>query len=150
MDYSLSRVSGHRPPVRGIFKAALMAGAFLLLLLTSGGHEAAAQAPTTQGVVSSEAPVQPAPPTLMQVLGRMMPMFIVVFFIFYFMVIKPQQAKLKNQQSLLGSLKKGDGIITTSGIHGKVISVEDTHVMIEIAQNVRVKIERDHIARRDQ
>lgn len=66
------------------------------------------------------------------------------------MVIKPQQAKQKNQLTLLRSLKKGDGIITTSGIHGKVVSVEDTHVMIEIAQNVRVKVERDHIARRDQ
>jgi preprotein translocase subunit YajC len=88
-------------------------------------------------------------PSLGEVLSRMMPMFVIVFFIFYFMVIKPQQAKLKTQRLLVEGLKKGDSVVTTGGLIGKVVSVEPQHVVLEIAANVKVRVERSHIERRE-
>ncbi len=79
----------------------------------------------------------------------MLPMFIMVFFIFYFMVMKPQQAKLKAQQNLLTGLKKGDTVVTTSGMIGKIAGVEKDHVSVEVAANVRVKMEPTAIARKN-
>jgi len=56
------------------------------------------------------------------------------FMIYYFMIIKPQQLKAKTQADLMTSLKKGDAVVTSSGIFGKVSSVETDGVQIEISQ----------------
>lgn len=90
-----------------------------------------------------------AQPGFGEVFMRMLPMFIMVFFIFYFLVMKPQQAKLKAQQSLLSGLKKGDTVVTTSGLIGKIAGVEKDHVSLEVATNVRVKMEPSAIARKN-
>jgi preprotein translocase subunit YajC len=73
-------------------------------------------------------------------------MFALIIGIFYFMIIRPQQKRQKEREALLTQIKKGDKIITSGGIHGKVLAVEEKTMLIEIADNVKVKIERNSIS----
>ncbi|MFZ1288916.1 MAG: preprotein translocase subunit YajC [Melioribacteraceae bacterium] len=72
-------------------------------------------------------------------------MFGAIFAIFYFMIIRPQQKKAKERDALLNSLKKGDKIITGSGIHGTVAGLEDTTVLVDVGNNIKIKMERSAI-----
>lgn len=94
------------------------------------------------------APATVQPPGLGEVFSRMMPMFAVVFFIFYFLVLKPQQSKLKAQQTLIESLKRGDEVVTSGGLIGRVAGAEKGYTFLEIAPNVRIKVETAHVLRR--
>ena len=85
-----------------------------------------------------------------EALMRTLPMLGIVFLIFYFLVFRPQQKKLNAQAELLGGLKKGDSVVTSSGIIGRVAGVEKDHILLEIANNVRVKFERSHIVKREE
>ncbi|CUS87399.1 transaldolase [Candidatus Kryptonium thompsonii] len=73
-------------------------------------------------------------------------MFVAIFLIFYFLIIRPQQKRAKEHQKLIESLKKGDKVITSSGIHGKVIStdfdgmVKEARELARLADNIVVKI----------
>lgn len=78
-------------------------------------------------------------------LGMFLPM-ILVFVIFYLLMIRPQQKQRKQHQALLQNLKKGDEVVTTSGIHGKIFGVADNMVTLEIADNIRIKVDKPHIA----
>jgi preprotein translocase subunit YajC len=69
-----------------------------------------------------------------------------MFAIFYFLLIRPQQKKAKEHKALLDSMKKGDNVITAGGVHGKVTSVENELVTLEIANNVNIKITKSYIA----
>ncbi|MEX2116814.1 MAG: preprotein translocase subunit YajC [Bacteroidota bacterium] len=73
-------------------------------------------------------------------------MFGLIFLIFYFMIVRPQQKKQKDRQKMLDSVKKGDKIITAGGVHGTVIGVEDKTVLVQIADNVKVKVDRGSVA----
>lgn len=66
--------------------------------------------------------------------------------IFYFLLIRPQQKKQKEHRTMLAGLKKGDTVITQGGLHGRVTGLTDTVATIEIADKVRVKIQRGYIA----
>ncbi len=70
---------------------------------------------------------------------------ILIFVVFYFLLIRPQQKKAKDQQNFLANLKKGDAIVTNGGLHGEITGITDTVVTLEIADNVRVKVSRQHI-----
>lgn len=70
---------------------------------------------------------------------------IILFAIFYFLLIRPQQKKAKEHKGMLNDLKKGNRIITSGGIHGTIISLDDTTVGLEIAEKVKIKIERQNI-----
>jgi len=70
---------------------------------------------------------------------------ILMFAIFYFLLIRPQQKKSKQHREMLGSLKKGDRIITGGGIHGRVTGLTDTTLTVEIADKVRVKVNRANV-----
>ena len=70
---------------------------------------------------------------------------ILIFVIFYFLLIRPQQKKTKEHQVFLSNLKKGDGVVTTGGLHGEITGLTDTVVTLEIADNIRVKVSRQHI-----
>jgi preprotein translocase subunit YajC len=73
----------------------------------------------------------------------MLIIWVVVFIaIFYFMAIRPQQKQRKAHMDLLSSLKRGDTIVTASGMYGKVAKVEDNRVEVEISKGVIVKIDR--------
>ncbi len=100
------------------------------------------------GFAQDAAPLPPVEqPSLMGALMQMLPMLAICYLIFYFMVIKPQETKNKKHATLVTSLKRGDSVVTSSGIVGKVAGVEKDHVMLEIAQNVKVKILLSHVSR---
>ena len=71
---------------------------------------------------------------------------IIMFAIFYFLLIRPQQKKTKAHREMVSNLKKGDRVVTSGGIHGKITSADDTVVTVEIADKVRIKINRGNIA----
>lgn len=77
-------------------------------------------------------------------LMQFMPL-ILMLLIFYFLLIRPQQKKIKQHEAMLHSLKKGDKIITGGGILGTIVSTDEFEMEIEIAHNVRVKILRSSV-----
>lgn len=71
---------------------------------------------------------------------------IVMVAIFYFLLIRPQQKKQKEHRSMLAALQKGDRVLTQGGIQGTVTGITDTIVTVEIAEKVRIKVQRGYIA----
>ena len=67
---------------------------------------------------------------------------ILIFVVFYFLLIRPQQKKAKEHQNFLTNLKKGDDVMTSGGIHGRITGMTDTIVTLEIADGVRIKVNR--------
>ena len=79
------------------------------------------------------------------------PLMSMVFFvgmiaIFYFILIRPQQKKAKEHRNLIAALGKGDEVITSGGILGKVTELSDQYVSVEIASGVEVRIQRTAVA----
>lgn len=72
-----------------------------------------------------------------------------IFLIFYFLLIRPQQKKQREQETMLESIDKGDSVVTAGGLHGKVTGVTDDVLTVEIAtlktDRVRVKVSRARI-----
>lgn len=66
--------------------------------------------------------------------------------VFYFLLIAPQRRRQKQLQEMLASLKSGDAIVTSGGIHGKVVGVTDQIVQVRIADGVRIDVSRSAIA----
>jgi preprotein translocase subunit YajC len=64
---------------------------------------------------------------------------VLIFVVFYFLLIRPQQTKMKQHRALIDAVKKGDIVVTGGGLIGKVTRVETDEVEIEVAPNVRVK-----------
>ncbi len=73
---------------------------------------------------------------------------ILLFVVFYFLLIRPQQKKAKEHGEMLKRIQKGDNVITSGGIHGRVTSVAEDAVTVEIAENVRVKVSKEAITAR--
>ncbi len=75
------------------------------------------------------------------------PLFLMMamFAILYFLLIRPQQKKQKDMKAMLSNLQKGDMVYTVGGIHGKITGLSDGVITIEIADRVRVKINRGSI-----
>ena len=88
----------------------------------------------------------PKPPTFMEGLQQMAPALLMVMAVFYFIMIRPTQKKQKKRQQLLGGLKKGDKVVTTSGIIGTIVGTSEKTVMLKIADNVKVKLIRSAVA----
>ena len=67
--------------------------------------------------------------------------------VFYFLVIRPQQKKVKEHQNMLGGLKKGDKVITSGGIMATIVRIDnDNNVLtLEIADNVNIKVKREFV-----
>ncbi len=73
--------------------------------------------------------------------------FMIVILIMYFLVIRPQQMRQKKHANMIATLSRGDNVVTAGGLHGKVTKVvSDSELQVEIAQGVRVKIERATVA----
>ncbi|MEN8200313.1 MAG: preprotein translocase subunit YajC [Thermodesulfobacteriota bacterium] len=70
---------------------------------------------------------------------------ILIFAVFYFMLIRPQQKQAKLQQQFLNELKNGNKVVTKGGIHGTITGLTDSVVTLEIADNVRIKVSRSSI-----
>jgi preprotein translocase subunit YajC len=71
---------------------------------------------------------------------------ILMFVIFYFLLIRPQQKKNKDHREMVGNLRKGDRIITSGGLHGRITGVSESTLTVEIADKVRVKINRGNVS----
>jgi preprotein translocase subunit YajC len=98
-------------------------------------------------VPAGGAPVSTAPigAPAQSPLGMMLP-FVAMFGVIYFLMIRPQQKKVKEQQTMLGALKHGDEIVTSSGMLGTVTGITDKVVTVEVADNVRVKMLKSQVS----
>ncbi len=86
-----------------------------------------------------------AQPSLAEGLKSMLPMLIVFVLIFYFLLIRPQQKRQKAHQALMMGIKSGDEVVTNSGILGKVVSVADDYMLLTIAENVDVNVQKSAV-----
>ena len=71
---------------------------------------------------------------------------ILMFVIFYFLLIRPQQKKTKEHRQMIENLKTGDRIITSGGLHGRITGVSENALTVEIAEKVRVKVNRGSVS----
>jgi preprotein translocase subunit YajC len=72
---------------------------------------------------------------------------VLIFVVFYFLLIRPQQKKMKAHRELIGALKRGDKVLTAGGIIGTVVKVEDDNILlVEIAKDIRVRVARSTIS----
>lgn len=69
----------------------------------------------------------------------------VIIVVFYFFMIRPQQKKQKAEQKMRDSLAKGDRIVTIGGIHGKIVSVDDATILIEVDNGVKLKMDKSAV-----
>lgn len=72
-------------------------------------------------------------------------MFGAIFAIFYFMIIRPQQKRAKEKEKLISGIQKGDKVVTLSGIHGTVDTVEEKTVLLKVSDTVKMKFEKSAI-----
>jgi preprotein translocase subunit YajC len=72
--------------------------------------------------------------------------FIFIFVIMYFVMFRPQKKRQQEQQRLISSLKTGDRVVTNAGIHGLIANVKETTVMLKVADNVKLEVEKSAIA----
>jgi preprotein translocase subunit YajC len=77
--------------------------------------------------------------------GAFIPL-ILMFAIFYFLLIRPQQKKAKQHKAMLSAVRKGDKVVTSGGLHGEITGITEDVLTVEIAPKVRVKVSRGSIA----
>lgn len=94
----------------------------------------------------AEGAAPPAPPAGAGILG-MFPL-VLLFVIFYFLLIRPQQKKMKAHKEMVSKLAKGDEVVTTGGMHGRITNVADDTVTVEISKDVRVKLSKESVGRK--
>jgi preprotein translocase subunit YajC len=68
--------------------------------------------------------------------------FAILFIVFYFLLIRPQQKRAKEHRSMVENLAKGDEVVTSGGLVGRVVDLGDNFIEVEIADNVRVRVQR--------
>jgi preprotein translocase subunit YajC len=71
--------------------------------------------------------------------------FIFIFVIMYFVLFRPQKKRQQEQQRLISSLKTGDRVVTNAGIHGLIANVKETTVMVKVADNVKIEMEKSAV-----
>lgn len=90
-------------------------------------------------LAQAQAPASPgAGPSLF---GSILP-FVFIFIIMYYVMLRPQMRRQKEQARLVAALKTGDRVVTSSGIHGLISNVKDTTVIVKVADNVKLEIEK--------
>lgn len=105
-----------------------------------GSAPAQATSQLTGGVAGAPAPAPQQSP-----FGMMMPM-LVMFGVVYFLMIRPQQKRAKQQQAMISALSHGDEVITQAGILGKISGIADKVVTLEVADNVKIKVMKSQVA----
>lgn len=71
---------------------------------------------------------------------------LLIFVIMYFLMIRPQQKKVKEHKSMVEALRRGDKVVTSGGMIGKVVKVDESEVEVELAPNVKVRVVKNTIA----
>jgi preprotein translocase subunit YajC len=92
----------------------------------------------------------PAQPGFSEVLGKMAPMFLIVFVVFHFFIIKPQKQKEAQHAELIKNLKVGEAVSTSSGMIGRVAAIAADVITLEIASNVKVKFTPTSIVKKEE
>ncbi len=87
----------------------------------------------------------PAPGPAGGGIGFFVPL-IFIFVIMYFVMIRPQKKRQQDQQRLISSVKTGDRVVTNAGIHGLIANVKETTVIVKVADNVKIEMEKSAIA----
>jgi preprotein translocase subunit YajC len=102
---------------------------------------------TDQSILMSMVQAAPAsaPGGSMQIIIGILP-WVLIFAIFYLLMIRPQQQRVKQHQATIAAVKKGDEVVTGGGIRGRVTKVGDDEVEVEIAQGVKVRIVKSTIS----
>lgn len=73
--------------------------------------------------------------------------FVLIFVVMYFLILRPQQRRVKQHQEMIGALRRGDTIVTSGGLVGKISKViDEKEIQLEIAEGVRVRIVRSMVA----
>jgi preprotein translocase subunit YajC len=72
--------------------------------------------------------------------------FVLIFAVFYFIVILPAKKQQRKKDAMISALKKGDRIITSGGIYGTVSAVEDSSLLVKVAENVKVRVSKSAVA----
>jgi preprotein translocase subunit YajC len=90
-------------------------------------------------------PQSPAPPSPGGGISLLVP-FIFLFIIMYFVMIRPQKKRQEQQHKLVASLKTGDRVVTNAGIHGLISNVKETTVIVKVADNVKIEMEKSAVA----
>lgn len=86
-------------------------------------------------------------PALGEQLLQMLPMFFIIVAIFYFVIYRPQKQQREKHKVMLEQLKKGDKVVTTGGIYGTVTNLGKETVTLQVSDNAKIKVGREHIAR---
>lgn len=81
----------------------------------------------------------------MQQIGQFLPMLLIIV-VFYFFMIRPQMKKAKDHKKFVEELKKGDKVITTSGIHGKIVDLNETTFLIEVESGTKIRFEKSSVS----
>ncbi len=93
----------------------------------------------------SAAHAQGAAPAQADPLSAFLPL-ILLMVIFYFLLIRPQQKRNKEHKAMLGQLAKGDELITSGGVAGKLVEIGDAFITLEVADNVRIKVQKHAVS----
>ena len=72
--------------------------------------------------------------------------FALILVVFYFLLIRPQQKKAKETQEMLDNLKVGDPIVSTGGVHGRIVKLGDVDLQVEIAPKVQIRLQRTSVS----
>jgi len=89
----------------------------------------------------------PTEPSIVDEVLQMLPMFALIVVIFYFVIYRPQKQQRDKHKTMLSDLKKGDKVVTTGGIWGTVTNLGKETVTLQVAENAKIKVMREHIAR---
>ena len=100
--------------------------------------------PAYAQTATAPAPAGPASP--LEFLSGPLPLLVVMLGLMYFMLIRPQQQRAKKHQAMVGGLKRGDTVVLSSGLIGKVVRVEDAELQLEIATGTVVKVVRSMVS----
>jgi preprotein translocase subunit YajC len=118
-------------------KLGLLVSGFLSLGAAFADAPTAALATTTTSVAPPVAPATSSLPSLA--------MLVVFVLIFYFLLIRPQMKRSKEQRQVMESLTKGDEVITSSGLYGKIVNLDQSIVEVEIADKVVIKMQKQAV-----
>jgi preprotein translocase subunit YajC len=77
--------------------------------------------------------------------GQFIPLVLIIV-VFYFFMIRPQVQKQKDQKKYVEELKKGDKVVTSAGIHGKIVEVGDLTILVEVDNNVKIRFDKGSIS----
>ncbi|MBV8464326.1 MAG: preprotein translocase subunit YajC [Burkholderiales bacterium] len=91
---------------------------------------------------ATAAAAQPSATGIEAIMASPIPMMVVIFVLFYFLILRPQQKRMKEQQAMINAIGKGDEVATTGGVIGRVAKAGEQYLTLEIADGVEIVVQR--------